>query len=191
MKIERTQKPSGLAYPLSKVKEHLRNTGYDEENGLVSTYISAAVDFIASYTWVNLQSTDYVGYMDIFENFNINMYPVTEVTSIKYYDTNGTLQTMTENVDYYVNLKGKYAEVQFENTFTLRDRPFNNVEVAFKAGYSTWFDIPEDLVNALLLIVADSTEMRQSFSQGMTFTKSDIPMGALAILNNNSKRLFV
>ena len=191
MKIVKTQKPVGLVYPLSKVKEHLRNTGYDEENGLVSIYISAAADFIAKHTWVNLQSTNYVGYMDSFKNFDINMYPVTEITSIKYYDVNGTLQTMSENTDYYVSLNGDFAEVQFENTFTLRDRPFDNIEITFKAGYLNWFAIPDDLVNALMLIVADSTEMRQSFSQGMTFTKSDVPMGALSILNNNSKRRFV
>jgi uncharacterized phiE125 gp8 family phage protein len=191
MKITKVNKPVGLAYPLNKVKEHLRNQGYNEEDLLLSTYISAAVDFIEGYSWTSLQSTSYIGYADTFEDFEIDMYPVTEITSVKYYDVNGTLQTMTNNVDYYSDLKGSYAKIKFENTFTLRDQPFNNIEVAFKAGYLSHFEIPDDFIAALFILVADLTESRQSFSQGMAIHEIDIPMAVKSILDNNSKRRFV
>ena len=191
MKITKTQKPVGLGYPLTKVQDYLRNNGFSEEDGLVSTFVNAAIDYIGTETWTYLQSTDYVGYLDSFKDFTINMFPVTEITSIKYYDVNGTLQTMSENTDYYVNLKGNFADVEFKNTFTLRDRPFNNIEITFKAGHLTWFDIPDDLVSALLLIVGDLNENRQSTAQGVSSNVISVPMAVKTILNNNSKRVFV
>lgn len=191
MEIVKQSKAAGSAYPLNLVKDHLRTNGYGEEDALTQAYLSAAVDYIQSNTWVYLQSCNYVGYMDYFQNFTIKMHPVTEITSIKYYDVNGTLQTMVAGTDYYVSLNGDFARVKFENTFTLRDQPFDNIEVTFKAGYLTHFEIPDDIVNAMLIIIADSYEMRQSFSQGVTYTDTNVPMGAKAILDNNSKRTFV
>jgi len=191
LKVTKTTKPAGLAYPLNKVKEALRLTGYNEEDGLTATYISAAVSGIYSCTWVDLQTTSFVGYLDSFEDFTIYRHPVTEITSIKYYDADGALTTMTANTDYYYTLNGDFAKIHFENKPSLRDQPFDNIEVTFKSGYLTHFEIPDDFINALLLLVGDSHEMRQSFSQGMTWTEALMPMGARSILNNNSKRLIL
>jgi uncharacterized phiE125 gp8 family phage protein len=116
------------------------------------------------------------------------MYPVTEITSIKYYDFNGDLQTMVEGTDYYVSLTGDFARIQFVNTPTLRDQPFDNIEFTIKCGYETHFDIPEDLVNALLLLVSDKFENRQSLTTGMASNFNKIPMSVKSILDSNSLR---
>lgn len=188
MRITRTQKAQGLAYPLARVKDHLRVSDGNED-GLISAYINAAVDFIASYTWIYLQSTSYTAYLDDWESETIiKMHPVTAISSIKYYDANGTLQTMSAGTDYYVSLNGAYARINFENTYTLRDQPYDNIEIAFTCGYASHFEIPDDLVDALLMLVSDMFENRQSFSQGVR--EVDVPMGIKAILNNNSKRTF-
>lgn len=191
MRIERTQKPAGLAYPLKPVKAHLRINGYDDENSSVAAYISAAVDDIKRWTWIDLQSTDYVAKMDCWEtNIQIKQKPITEITSIKYYDVNGDLQTMVLNTDYHVSLHGNYARIQFENTPTLRDQPFDNIEITFKSGYLDHFAIPDDMVDALFMLVADKFDQRQSLTTGMSSKFNDIPMSVKSILNNNSIRDF-
>lgn len=191
MRIERVQKPAGLAYPLNLVKAHLRTNGYDDENGLTTSYIHAAVEDIARWTWVHLQSADYVAKLDGWEtDLKIKRKPVTEITAIKYYDANGDLQTMAENTDYYVSLHGNYARIQFKNQPTLRDQPFDNIEITFKAGYLTHFEIPDDLIDALFMLVADKFDTRQSLTSGMSSTYNQIPMSVQSILNNNSIRDF-
>lgn len=195
MKFTRTSKPSGLAYPLEVVKQHLRNNGYDGENNITSVYISAAVDDISRWTWKYLQNATYTATLDGW-NFEtgqsdtviIRMNPVTEITSIKYYDTNGDLQTMAAGTDYYVSLSGDFARVRFENMPTLRDQPFDNIEFTIKCGFETHFEIPEDLVNALLLLVSDKFENRQSLTSGMASNFNEIPMSIKSILDNNSLR---
>lgn len=195
MKFTRTSKPAGLAYPLEVVKQHLRNNGYDGENNITSVYISAAVDDIARWTWKYLQSATYTSTLDSWDfetgetdTVTIRMHPVTEVTSVKYYDVNGDLQTMVLGTDYYVSLSGDFARIRFENMPTLRDQPFDNIEFTIKCGYLTHFEIPEDLVNALLLLVSDKFENRQSLTSGMASNFNQIPMSIKSILDNNSLR---
>ena len=55
MRIERTQKPAGLGFPLQPIKEHLRISGYSVEDQVVAAYINSNIDLIASdWTfWLN------------------------------------------------------------------------------------------------------------------------------------------
>jgi len=194
LKVQKIAKPKGLPYPLDKVKDHLRLTSDDisglGEDGLIAAYITAATDFIYTETWEVLQSTDFKGYLDDWEDFYIYRGPVTEVTSIKYYDVDGTLITMTNNVDYETDLSGKHVRVCFNNKPTLRDRNFNNIEVEFKAGYTDFRNIPDDFVAALMLIASDFYEVRQSTSVGVSTTPFEVPASVKAILANNSRRVF-
>lgn len=188
-----TQKAAGSAYPISRVKEHLRVNGYDDENGLIQAYLNAAVEDIRKWTWVHLQSADWTGYLDNWNDLDesevmIKAYPITEITSIKYYDAGGVLQTMSSGTDYNASLNGSYARIYFKNTPTLRDQKYDNIEIAYKCGYASHFEIPDDLVDALFMLVSDKFDNRNSLTTGMASNYNDIPMSIKAILNNNSLR---
>ena len=194
LKIVKTSKPAGSDYPLNKVKDHLRQTSDDVsglgEDGLIQAYLSAAVDIIERNTWIVSQTTNYVGYLDSFEDFEIFRHKVTSITTIKYYDSGGILQTMSENTDYEVDLHSDFAKVIFESTPTLRDRKFNNIEVTFKAGYLKYHDIPDDHIACILLMVGDFYKTRESTVIATQVTELHLSAGVKSIMMNLSKRVF-
>lgn len=185
MKVKRISKPLGLAYPLDRVKAFLQ-VDSDYEDGTISELINAAVGVIYQETWIDLQSTSYVGYLDNFCKTVIYRNPVTEITSVKYYDVNGDLQTMTSGVDYEVDLSGLFGVVRFINEPTLRDLYYNNIEITFKSGYLTQFEIDDELVIALKMMVRDWYDNRESIS--IKGTVQMIPFAAKVILENASVR---
>jgi len=191
MRVIRTQKPSGTAVPLQIVKEHLRVNGYDEENGLIETYINAAVDFIAQETWRYVQSASYTAYLDKWQtDLVIKRNPITEITSIKYYDIDGNLQTMVEDTDYYVSLNGNFARIHFENTPSLRDNPYDNIEVAFKCGYLDYYKVDDSILQLVNILVADFFNTRNSMTLGVNVHEVVIPNSARAIIRNITLRDF-
>lgn len=205
MRIIRTQKPSGTAVPLQIVKEHLRINGYDQENGLIETYINAAVDFIAQETWRYAQSASYTAYVDKWDSYIdkwdsyvyisdddlvIKRNPITEITSIKYYDTNGTLQTMVDGTDYYVSLNGNFARIHFENKPSLRNQTYDNIEVAFKCGYLDYYQIDDSIIQLVNILVADFFNTRNSMTLGVNVHEVVIPNSARAIIRNITLRDF-
>ena len=190
MRIERTQKPAGLGFPLQPIKEHLRINGYSVEDQVVAAYINSNVDLIARETWRYFQSADYTAYLDSWKtDLTIKMNPVTEITTIKYYDSAGSLQTMVENTDYHVSLNGNYARIHFLNTPTLRSDRYDNIEVAFKCGYTDHFKVPDDMIQALKILVADSYNSRNSQTMG-TVNANEVPNTARVMLDNLSIRDF-
>lgn len=184
MKIVRTSKPQGQPYPLGFVKNYLRVDGTSDDN-VIGTLISAAAGVIYTETWIDLQTASYTAYLDDYADIEIKRYPITEITSVKYYDVNGSLQTMSSGTDYEVDLNGDFAKVRFINTPALRDKEYNNIEIAFKSGYLTHYDIPEELTNAMLMLVKDWYDDQRQVGK----TKVDMPLAVKTTLNNMSKRV--
>ena len=191
MRIVRTQKPAGLAIGLEAVKTHLRLLGYDDENSLVASYVDSACEFIFQRTWKVIQSASYTAYLDKFESdVTIKMNPVTALSSIKYYDVDGVQQTMVNGTDYYYSLNGNFARIHFINEPTLEDNRYDAIEIAFTAGYSNQFDIPDDLIHCLKILVADAFNNRNSQTAGMSVNENKIPQSVDMILANNSLKDF-
>lgn len=168
MKIVAGDKPIGLAYPIGKVKEYLRVTGTDQD-AVISQLINSAVDIIEHETWIALQSRTYTLYMDDFTmaangrlqpSALIHKYPVTAISSVKYYDTANSLQTMSAS-DYYTDIQNNLTRIYFKNTYNVYDDRYNAVEIAFTAGYADWHDIPDQYVQCLLALVHELYDGRQ------------------------------
>jgi len=159
MKIREGDKPKGLAYPIDRVKRYLRVTGTDQDE-VIATLISAAVGIIEHHTWIVLQSRTYTLYTDEWHTYNdLQKFPVTAVTSVKYYDTDNSQQTLSTS-DYWNDLHGGKVTIdRFPNLYTDRD---NAVEIAFTAGYATYHDIPDEYVGLLMLIVSDLYDNRHT-----------------------------
>jgi uncharacterized phiE125 gp8 family phage protein len=213
MRIVRTQKPAGLAIGLEAVKTHLRLLGYDDENSLVASYVDSACEFIFQRTWKVIQSASYTAYLDDWNNYNgeysynhhyyrdyrnykddcdikIKMHPVTSLDSIKYYDADGVQQTMVDGTDYFYSINGNFARIKFLEKPTLQDNRYDAIEIAFTAGYANQFDIPDDLIHCLKILVADAFNNRNSQTAGMSVNENKIPQSVDMILANNSLKDF-
>lgn len=91
--------------------------------------------------------------------------PLQSVSSVKYYDTDGTLQTVATSVYEVITngTSGGYIHLLGDQSWptdidTDRDEP---VQITFVAGYGgSWNDVPQGLRNAMCFMIADHFENR-------------------------------
>lgn len=107
--------------------------------------------------------------------------PVQSITSVKYVDTDGVLQTLASSEytldDYEQNgiIYPAYG-VTWPST---RDEP-NAVRVQFVAGYGAASAVPEPIKNAIILIVGQSFRSQPSIESGLY--PSSVPNAAKEML---------
>jgi uncharacterized phiE125 gp8 family phage protein len=86
--------------------------------------------------------------------------PVTAVTTVKYYDSAGVLQTVSAS-DYYYSLYEEPTVIRFKDTPpTVNDYKVEAVEVAFTAGYANANAVPKKIRQAILVKMGDYYTVR-------------------------------
>ncbi len=184
--VEIVTPPVELLIDFNELKQAVR-VFQDLEDGLITTFVRAAIQSFQKTSWQVLQSTSFKGFTtDWDDSFNINQFPVTSITSVKYYDTANVLQTAVLDTDYFVNLKSDPALIEIEETPSLFDKP-NNIEVEFTAGYATLFDIDPDIIVDIYALSGTFYEQRQADSSRQVFK---VPYGFEFLSGNNNKRSF-
>lgn len=137
---------------LSEAKKTLRvySQDYDRE---IEDVIASAVDYIEQHTGrtCRLEITAVDTFRRWCEVGRIEQQPVTAITTLKYYDTNGTLQTVS-SVNYrlidstdgssYLELDADYIRPDLD----IRDEA---IELTYTAGYATASDLPKRLKQAI------------------------------------------
>lgn len=102
---------------------------------------------LTSQTWDLVLSSE-----EVKERIEFLKYPVKGITSISYYDSDNTSQSLTSsNEDYISFINGRPATIDFivDETPTTYDR-VDAMTIRFLAGYST---IPYDIYNAIAAYV--------------------------------------
>lgn len=97
--------------------------------------------------------------------------PLTSVTSVKYYDPNGTQQTLVEGTDYRVNTTSNPGAIYFINGGWPPvdiDR-LDAVEVIYVAGYASADDVPDTFKEVILNLVAHKFSNRGDSNTHQTF----------------------
>jgi uncharacterized phiE125 gp8 family phage protein len=152
--------------PISLVdtKMHLR-VSHTNEDSLIERQITLARNYVESVVHQQLITATWTLYLDAFPAIiRPPLPPLQSVTHLKYYDTDNTLTTLTENTDFTVDLKTEPARIEPEygtSWPSTRDR-FNAVELKYVAGYGdAATDVPERYVQAVLLLVANWYENRE------------------------------
>lgn len=190
MKISRV-KTASTAYPVSltEAKAQLRiasaDTTYDTE---ITRLITAATQWIERRYGISLITQTRIQYQDnfyekypIFRNFlgpYYSRYPVTvlnppvqSITSLKYYDTNGVLQTLTETTDFIC--AGKMTptvgaqDIEIPRIYPVSSWPVfkwipDAIQIEYVAGFgvdSTY--VPEVIKTAVLMVLSGLFENRQ------------------------------
>lgn len=171
----------GAAITTAQAKEHLRITHSDDD-----TYI-AAITLAASEWCEEFQNKVYVqreviDYLDAFPTeIRPRKSPLISVDSIKYYDTDGNLQTLANTV-YDV---GTYKEpgriaLAYEQSWPSTRMMINAVTVTYQAGWVARANIPEEIKHAVKLMVGHLYENREAASQ---VNLKSIPIGIQSLLS--------
>lgn len=153
-----------------RVKDHLRVSN-DTEGGTILTYIDIAIDDAENWTGRTLFTKTLTYYLSDFPSsgeIELPTSPVASVQTVKYYDTDGNLQTFS-SASYRVNTKdGSRPTITLNDTADWPDVDDDNdeaVEIAFTAGYGDDInDAPAALVGGLILYAGHIYDNRNAQS---------------------------
>lgn len=148
---EITAEVDALPVSLVNAKLQLRITGITED-AFITSLIKTASLFFEAFTKKTLITKTYKTYRNIWDCFQLRRCPLQSISSIKYNDEDGDLQTL-DSGDYYIIKDNAFSKIGFTDDFetpTLRNRP-QQIEIIFKAGFGDAdTDIPKDIQQGLL-----------------------------------------
>ncbi|MCP4366335.1 MAG: hypothetical protein GY800_13710 [Planctomycetes bacterium] len=168
--------PATEPLSLADAKEHLIIDD-DLHNTLISSAITAAREYVEEYTGRALVSQTREMAFDSFpDEIDLSKMPVLSITSIKYYDTDDTEQTM-DSGDYVLDDYSLNHRVICPDGWPSTNGDTNNVKVRYIAGYET---VPEPVVWAIKLLVGDAMENREETVIGVSVTPTKTAQMLLA-----------
>lgn len=158
--------------PLSaaEVKSHIRVDDATDDT-LIGDYIEAARNWIEAYTRRQIITASWVCYLDAFPDdtfVKLAYPPLQSITSLKYYDTAGTLQGPWAAANYSVDIASIPGRVHLAYGISwpaTRDIP-NAVQITFKAGYGdAATSVPEAIRTAMRQLIGHWYERRESVAE--------------------------
>jgi len=179
--------PASEPVTVTLMKDHLHYDATDQDTR-ITTLIKVAREACEistrraffTQTW-KMTMPDFPGTSGAIE---ILRPPLQSVTSIQYYDTAGTLQTM-DAADYQVDTNeepGLVAPARTKTWPSVDDETLNSVEIVFVAGWSQTSDIPEEIVHAIKLLVGHWFEHLEAATlEGVV---KQIPFAVKMLLNH-------
>lgn len=147
-----TSVPAGITK--AEYKAHALVT-HDEDDAQIELVILAVTRQLQTYTNRAIKTQSLVYSTDQLKDFvSLPLSPAVSITNIKYYDSNGDLQTMLAGTDYKLISGVEPSQVKFINKFPLEVRP-DAVQITYEAGSAT---VPEDIKTALFLLCSHFME---------------------------------
>lgn len=156
---------------LDEAKVHIR---VDEqiEDSYVTILITAAREHVEDYLQRTILEATWRYQIDFFpRDDSVIFLPRPRASSIavfSYLDADGNLQSLTEGTDFrfheLINLK---SAVEPEDTWPTTEKARNAVTIDFKAGWAV-DKVPKKLRQAIMIVIADMYEARQSDVFGMS-----------------------
>lgn len=183
-----TTAPATEPVTLAQVKEYLKlDSAYTDEDTLLNTLIASARIFIENRIGRSIISQVRTQYMDEFgfcDEIGLLFGPLISVgdltvKSVKYYDTNDTLQTISSS-DYWIDSTSDIPRIVIKNSWpSIKSRP-NAVQIEFNAGYATTeAGVPKDIKDAMFYYIAQRYENRVPENLGMTVGKFELTIDAI------------
>jgi uncharacterized phiE125 gp8 family phage protein len=171
------------ALTITELADHLRIDDYADESDVLEAVAASAEDHVEQITGRSLCLKSYYLSLDCFPRGDIPLQfpPVAAITSLKYIDEDGTLQTLDPAL-YQLDVQGFTARVRpaYSETWpTTRAGDFNTVQIIYTAGYASALVMPAAIKAALKLIASDLWLYREDSVQGSVGT---VPTAARALL---------
>jgi len=183
--IRRTVAPSVTPISLAEVKAHMRVSGADDDT-VITGMIGAAVAMVdgegtlgramITQTWAQWvsQSPGWV---------RLSMSPFQALVSVEFYDAAGALQTAT--LDHFeTRLHGDFVicKPKEDREWPTADTRQDAIKITYRAGFGdAGTDVPDGIRHALLMIIGNFYENRESVS-ATSFVP--VPMAVEMLLNN-------
>lgn len=166
-KVDISEPPEEEPLLVGEANEHLHVSGQDT---YVTSLITVARRSIERYLNRTLITTSYTAYADKWERVMHLPFPKLQtVESVKYYNTEGTLTTLTENDYYWVVTSGEpgYIQAKYDVVYPeLQDGRPDAIEIEYTAGYGAAEDVPEDIKHAMKLLIGNYYEQRSDIIVG-------------------------
>lgn len=178
--------PAEEPVTLTEAKNHLR-VDLTDDDSLISALIVAAREHAEAITRRAFITQTLKLSMDAFPVNNgpiyVPMPPLQSVNSLKYFNTGGVEQTLTEGTDYLVDNEsepGRITPAPDTGWPATQNRP-NAVSVEFVAGFGDASKVPQGIKQAILLMVGHWYENREAVTmQGNN--AGELPMAVDSLL---------
>ena len=157
---------------LSEAKLHLRIEVPDED-ALISALIVAARQGAEHMTGRSIVQATWELALDEFKDeIELPNPPLISITSVKYIDTDGVLQTMA-TADYLKDDHSEPARIMpaYGETWPSTRDQVNAVLVRYAAGYASAAAVPQQIKNWMLLRIGMLYENRESVAAGVTLSE--------------------
>jgi len=167
----------------AQLKEHLHYTASDQDDR-IAALISAARQAVESETDRALFTQTWVLSLDAFPSVIVAPRPpLQSVTSIQYYDTSGTQQTL-DSEQYQVDTAcepGRIAPARNCEWPSTDPETLGAVTVTYVAGWDDADDIPDELKHAIKLIAGHWFENIQGVAD---VSLKQVPFAIRTLLNH-------
>lgn len=153
----------------TEAKAHLKVDTSDDDT-LITSLISAARIAVENYLTQKLVTQTITEYFDAFPAngiIELTFWPVVSITHIKYYDSDGALQTW-DAANYQTDIYGTFGQgpariwTAYSVTYPTTRDMLNAVEVRYVAGYGAASAVPELIKSAMRLLLSDMYDERMN-----------------------------
>lgn len=174
--------PATEPITLTEAKLYLRVDDTTEDNLITALIVAARMQVekrtyrpLITQTWELILNSN-----EVLEDSKIylNKAPLTSITSVKYYDTNNTEQTLSSSF-YQTSLNGNPAELVVTSLPQIYER-LDAVTIRFVAGYANAAAVPQDIKQAMYFIIGHLYENRQQVVTGTQV--NEMPLSAEYLL---------
>lgn len=173
---------AATVYPvtLDQAKARCRVDGNDDDAD-INSLIAAATDYVEQYTGRALMVQTWELVLDEFaDSILIPKGPTTSITSVKYYDENGNLQTIS-SANYALDAVSnpQWLVRATDYTWPTVAEGVNNVVIRFQCGSA---EAPASINHAILLLIGQWFDNRAAVNVGNIATA--MPHAVESLLSN-------
>ena len=186
--------PWGIS--LGEIKDYIYVTG-DTYDSIISILAKVAREYTEARTWQQVIPATYTLYLDEFPDvIELKKLPIIGVTSVKYYDSNNSLQTLSSS-NYQTDLyNGRIAPTITYGSWPQVYSRFNAVEVEFTCGYDGSDDahtLPEKIKQGMIMFIKHLFYNRDSIvvADGRSVDVKEVPYTVNYLLDMESNRVAV
>lgn len=180
----RSAAPASEPVTLAEAKAHCR-VDFTDDDDLIGGLVSAAVAQVdaqgilgramVTQDWAQWepQSPGWV---------KLDLGPFQSLVSVEYYDADGVLQTATLS-DFETRLSGDFVIVKPKDNaaWPNADARPDAIKITYRVGYGAASDVPSNIKQAILMMVAHWYENREAASEAKMM---EVPMGVEYLLGN-------
>lgn len=150
---------------IDEVASHL-NEDRESEYAALNRLIEVATTSLQNRYGTQFCTASFTQYFDgwSFGLLELSRHPVVSITSLKYTDTSGSLQTVADTVYELGDDAGRgIVRLKYNQQWPSGNRGHvDDINVVYSVGYGTRADVPEPIRQALLLTIADLYKYRET-----------------------------